>query len=363
MDLLHGIWRQRLLTSFPVSQPQKHSERLDYIDLLRVIALGGVIFFHYFFSGISRGRITSISPSPFFDVAKYGYLGVELFFLISGFVILYSTQNRTAFDFAKRRFFRLYPMYWIAVTFIYLVTIAPWWKFPGDGFGDYALSLTMFPTAFGGEWMDAAHWFLKRELQFYLIVIFFMAVGLGKRLPHIFPIWAITMCVWNLFNLPTYEIWYLNGYFALINGGAIIYCIREWGWNRMRVIGLLAAYVCSIETRIEHAAFLGPWRKTEYSPLIVSVLVTIFFLMMLLLISPAVLKIQLSWATKAGAITFPLFLIHGRVGGTVMQTWGNDENKYFLYLAVLLVMIFIANGLLKIEKRILNSPGILRLRR
>lgn len=85
--------------------------------------------------------------------------------------------------------------------------------------------------------------------------------------------------------------------------------------------------------------------------------------MMLLLISPAVLKIQLSWATKAGAITFPLFLIHGRIGGTVMQTWGNDENKYFIYIAVLLVMIFIANGLLKIEKRILNSPGILRLRR
>ena len=232
-------------------------------SLFRVIALGGVIFFHYFFSGISRGRITSISPSPFFDIAKYGYLGVEFFFLISGFVILYSTQNRSAFDFAKRRFFRLYPMYWIAVTFIYIVTIAPWWKFPGESFDDFSLTLTMFPTAFGGEWMDAAHWFLKRELQSYLIVIFFMAIGLGKKLPQIFPIWAIVMCVWNLFNLPTFEIWYVNGYFALINAGAIIYCIREWGWSRIRALGLLAAYICSIETRIEHAEFLGPWRKTE----------------------------------------------------------------------------------------------------
>lgn len=337
-------------------------ERLDFIDVLRVTALGGVIAFHYLFSGISKGKITSIKPSPLFEYAKYGYLGVELFFLISGFVILYSTQGRSAGDFAKRRFFRLYPMYWIALIFIYAVTSLPFWKRPGSGFGDFALALTMFPTAFGGEWMDGAHWFLKRELQFYLIVIFFMLIGLGRKLPTIFPLWAILMFGWNIFNFPHFEIWYLNGYFALINAGAIIFTIREWGWTPLRAIGLVATYICSIETRIEHGKFLGPWRNTEYSPLVISIVVTSFFALMLLLLTEIPSKIKIGWATKAGAITFPLFLIHGRVGGTIIQQWGTESNKYVLYVATLILMIWIAHNLLKVEKKLLNSRVILRLR-
>lgn len=339
------------------------TERLDYIDILRVIALGSVISFHYLFSGISKGKITSIAPSPFFDYAKYGYLGVELFFLISGFVILYSTQGRSASNFAKRRFFRLYPMYWIALILIYAATSLPFWKRPGAGFGDFALALTMFPTAFGGDWLDGAHWFLKRELQFYLIIIFFMLIGLGRKLPAIFPLWAIIMCVWNLFNLPHFEIWYLNGYFALINAGAIIFTIREWGWTPVRALGLLAAYICSIETRIEHAKFLGPWRNTEYSPIVVSVIVSIFFVLMLLLVTEIPHNVSWQWATQAGAITYPLFLIHGRLGATIIQQWGTESNKYFLYIGTLLLMILIAHNLLKAERRVLNSPAILRLRR
>ena len=76
-------------------------KRLDYIDLLRVLALGSVICFHYFFNGISKGTVTSVSLTAFAPIAKYGYLGVELFFLISGFVILYST-NRTPVEFIKK---------------------------------------------------------------------------------------------------------------------------------------------------------------------------------------------------------------------------------------------------------------------
>ena len=81
-----------------VEKTRHLSKRVDYIDLLRVLALGSVISFHYLFSGISKGKIDSLSPTPLYEISKYGYLGVELFFLISGFVILYST-NRTPVEF------------------------------------------------------------------------------------------------------------------------------------------------------------------------------------------------------------------------------------------------------------------------
>ena len=330
-----------------------HAKRIDYIDLLRVLALTAVIAFHYLFSGISKGTVTSVSLSPMAGIAKYGYLGVELFFLISGFVILYST-NRTPGEFVRKRFLRLYPMYWMAIVFIFAVTSLPWWENRGPSIEKTLLNLTMIPTAFGGTWVDGAHWFLLRELQFYLFIAFVMTLGFGKRLPQIFPVWAIILCIWNLFNFPRFEIWYLSGYFALLSGGAIIYCIREWGWNWLRGLGLLAAYICAMDTRMAKASWLGAHRNSEYSAIVIGAIVTFIFVLLLLTLNEKVTNLQVGWAGVAGAITYPLFLIHGRIGFLVIQNLGNDSNKYLIYALTLILLIGVAYLLLKLEKKVLN---------
>ncbi len=328
-------------------------KRLDYIDLLRVLALGSVICFHYFFSGISKGTVTSLSLTPFASIAKYGYLGVELFFLISGFVILYST-NRTPIEFIKRRFLRLFPMYWMAIIFIFCITSLPWWENRGPSIGKTLLNLTMIPTAFGGTWVDGAHWFLVRELQFYLFVVIVMSLGFARRLPQIFPIWAVILCIWNLLNLPRFEIWYLSGYFALLSGGAIIYSIREWGWSKLRAIGLLAAYICAVETRMAKASWLGSRRNEEYSAIVIGIIVTCLFLLLLFTLNRRISSITVKWAGIAGAITYPLFLIHGRIGLLTIQNLANESNKYFVYGAILIALIAVAYLLLQFEKKVLN---------
>jgi peptidoglycan/LPS O-acetylase OafA/YrhL len=291
--------------------------------------------------------------TPFASIAKYGYLGVELFFLISGFVILYST-NRRPVEFIKKRFLRLFPMYWMAIFFIFCITNLPWWENRGPSIGKTLLNLTMIPTAFGGTWVDGAHWFLVRELQFYLFVVIVMSLGFARRLPQIFPIWAVILCIWNLLNLPRFEIWYLSGYFALLSGGAIIYSIREWGWSKLRALGLLAAYICAVETRMAKASWLGERRNEEYSAVVIGVIVTASFVLLLLTLSTQISNIAVSWAGIAGAITYPLFLIHGRIGLLTIQNLADDSNKYFVYGAILLVLIGVAYLLLKLEKKVLN---------
>jgi peptidoglycan/LPS O-acetylase OafA/YrhL len=331
---------------------KSHSKRLDYLDLLRVLALGSVIVFHYFFNGISKGTVDSVSLPGFAGFAKYGYLGVELFFLISGFVILYSTQNRTAREFVKKRFVRLFPMYWMALIVIYAITNLPFWSNKGPGFSKFLWNLTMFPTAFGQDWLDAAHWFLARELQLYVFVTFMLALGVGKHLPNIFIWWAIIICFWNLFDLPQFEIWYFSGYFALITGGAIIFSIREWGLTKLRAIGLLAAYVCAVETRMTKSVGLADLRNTTYNKYVVAVLVTVAFLLILATLSQTVSNISFKWAGIAGAITYPLFLVHGRLGLLSIQNLADDSNKYLVYALILIAVIAIAYGLLKLEKKL-----------
>ena len=333
---------------------KKHAQRLDYLDLLRVFALGSVIIFHYLFNGISKGTVTSVSLTPFSQVAKNGYLGVELFFLISGFVILYSTQNRTALQFIKKRFLRLFPMYWLALIVIFAITNLPIWENKGPDFGKFLWNLTMIPTAFGSDWLDGAHWFLMRELQFYLVVVIALALGLGKRLPQIFPWWAIIICIWNIFDFPRLEIWYFSGYFALMTGGAIIFSIREWGATKLRVVGLAAAYICAMDTRMSKASSLAEIRNTTYNKYVVGLIVTFVFLLILATLSSRVSNFSFKWAAIAGAITYPLFLIHGRLGLLTLQNLGTDTNKFSLYPVILISAIILAYGLLRLEKKLFS---------
>ena len=330
------------------------SKRLDYIDALRVFALGSVIVFHYMFSGISRGVLTSVERSPIFGIAQYGYLGVELFFMISGFVILYSTQNRTALDFWKRRFWRLYPMYWLAITFIFITTNLWFWTEKGVGLKQYLVGFTMFPTVFDINWVDPAHWFLARELQLYVFISFFLLLGWSKKLPQIFTYWAVLVMVWNLLNLDTYGLWYVNGFFSFMCGGAIIYSIREWGWTLMRTIGLIASYIAGMDTRMSNVQWLDENRKSPHSALVIGIIITAIYLIMLATLSTKVSAWSAGWVGLAGAVTYPLFLIHDRLGKMAMQQWGNPSNQYWLYLITISVILLIAFQFLKVEKWILK---------
>ena len=106
-------------------------QRIDYIDLLRILAITAVASFHFLYSAIVNHKTPNLLPSPLFEFARYGYLGVELFFMISGYVIIETVQNSNFSNFLKKRFFRLYPMYWIAVILIFAISSLSIWKKSG----------------------------------------------------------------------------------------------------------------------------------------------------------------------------------------------------------------------------------------
>src|ERR1019366_5159909 len=97
-------------------------DRLYEIDLLRITAALAVVLYHYTFSGYA-GHLTSIAFPALSHVTRYGYLGVDMFFTISGFVVLLSAWGRRPHEFVISRIVRLYPAYWVAVTITAIVAI------------------------------------------------------------------------------------------------------------------------------------------------------------------------------------------------------------------------------------------------
>lgn len=95
-------------------------ERIKYLDGLRGIAILLVIVYHAFGGNGYNGVIHyggSFSDILFF---KFGYLGVQLFFLISGFVILMTLEKSKSFiHFMYKRWLRLFPAMLIATILIY----------------------------------------------------------------------------------------------------------------------------------------------------------------------------------------------------------------------------------------------------
>lgn len=311
-----------------------------------------VISFHYFSNGISNGTVTSIELTPFSDIAKYGYLGVQLFFGVSGYLILMSTTNRSAWQFAKGRIKRIYPLYWMAIILITAITFLPTLSKTHPGFWQFLASSTMFPTAFNQGWVDGAHWFMLVEIQLYVFIFAVLKVGAGKYLPTIFPIWSIVIFIWYLFELKRFSIWYLYGPFSFICGGAIIYSIKQWGWTPLRATGLITAVGGGLYSRVGSLDKLSEIRNTQYSDKVVTVIVLFIFGLLLLTLLPKVSNIHIPGAVFFGAITYPLFLIHGRLGYMALERFANEQNKYFVYLILVILAIIIAYLMLQLDRRI-----------
>lgn len=153
--------------------------RLDCIQVLRGIAALLVVLFHF------RHYINDIYPVK--DLGDrlflFGEAGVDLFFVISGFIIVYSSSNKNKNTFVKfiiKRVFRLYPLYFVVLS-IYLIL------YHGEEFNlnNIIKSYFLIPLDYNekGPWFGLSTiytaWTLTYEVYFY--VVFSIAILVSHK--------------------------------------------------------------------------------------------------------------------------------------------------------------------------------------
>ena len=168
--------------------------RLDSIDLLRGVAALSVVAFH-----ATRGNLylNSARDAPWLVAlgvpAAMGFSGVYLFFVISGFCIHLTWARRRAegqeptidfLAFWRRRIWRLYPPYFVALSlFLLLLWIegAPFFRTQRAAW-DVGLHLFLVqnvdPSSSGS--INSVFWTLAVEEQLYLA--YFLLLALRRRL-------------------------------------------------------------------------------------------------------------------------------------------------------------------------------------
>ena len=165
--------------------------RIKFLDGLRGIAILLVVLYHAY----TRWGVILPYKNKFSEifVFKYGYLGVELFFLISGFVILMSLEKCSSFpQFIYKRWVRLFPGMLVATIIIF---------FSASFFIERPLGIPKSESIISGllfvepSWinllfgthlssLEGSFWSLFVEFKFY--VLFGLAYFLYKKERSIF---------------------------------------------------------------------------------------------------------------------------------------------------------------------------------
>lgn len=312
---------------------------------------------------------------PWWRVTWFGWIGVQIFFVISGYVIAYSSEEASGFAFLRSRVARLAPAMWISAGICAAIML-----FAGAsplGVGWLYLKSALFMPI--GPWLAGQFWTLGVEIAFYgiiLILVTSRSFGRLEALTYVIAgicaaYWvAVLLDLWPPFRLPRLTALLLlqhGCYFAL---GMMFWLISRRGLTAAR-IGLCAVCILSaapqimLTCRIEapNAALVGLW----YVPYLFWLLIT------------ACVALSIRWPSqierragrwtgplrRLGMATYPLYLLHFHVGGAVLllvaaaslPVWGG----ILLGIAAAIASAFVEAELLEPPLRRLVSRGITAL--
>jgi peptidoglycan/LPS O-acetylase OafA/YrhL len=306
----------------PAQAERRAMGRLRELDVLRFVAAAVVMLHHY--TGVPApewpgGNARRIFPglAPF---TRYGFLGVELFFLISGFVILLSAWGRKPGDFIVSRFLRLFPAYWVGVLLSLAAYLAfdSWVPFGPNTDGPlmrFLPNLTMLQEGVGSQRMEVVYWTLYVELHFYVLIALFTWWGITFNRCMAF------MTGWLLFSVFALEsgenfvkvvlLWRYAPFFVAGMGFFLIY---RYGSNILvwLLIALSWALGCYYDVKYNFPDFTA----APHSLYIIPAGVTVVFAVMALVATHRLSWLRWRGLTLLGLLTYPLYLVHQTVSRT-----------------------------------------------
>jgi exopolysaccharide production protein ExoZ len=320
------------------SRTKQPSAYFPAIDILRFFAAAMVALFHIAF--LSWASKDSPIYLPFQSLTSYswfGWVGVEIFFVISGLVIANSANGQSPSHFINSRILRLYPAVWICATMSLAVLLLEsqhhLWK-------PYVLSLALFPA---GPKIDTVYWTLKLEMLFYGLIFLLLAAGKFQRLSVL--AWALTIPgsavtalhftgthdfavdpsglyftgnMWRSFLLARYGCFFAAGIWIWLivsgRGGISSFC---------GLAGTAISGVSAIADRSQ--ALMGNIHCAISLPALVPCLIWLLSLAVIFLtmrpdrqltLNPRLARVS----RRLGLMTYPMYLLH-KVVGIFLVTW------------------------------------------
>jgi peptidoglycan/LPS O-acetylase OafA/YrhL len=308
--------------------------RIVALDIVRFIAAMAVVLYHY----TAREGFKEFESIA--EVTKYGYLGVPLFFMISGYVIALSAKNRTPTEFAISRFVRLYPAFWCGILFTLLISFI---------FGNYMPSIpvilantTMLNDYLDIENIDGVYWTLQAELKFYGCVFLLMLTGIFNKHRVWLSIWLSLTALFLMTEQPFFLGWFISPYYSpYFIAGVAFYFVQHEGNKPFNVCVLSGSLLLSsIVSFQQTTSFLSA--PVIQDKLVAVALIWLFFLLFYCLVHGKINLKQRNIYLVLGGMTYPLYLIHGLAGRTIIDHFRYVYSDVLIVSLTIIFMLFIS---------------------
>ncbi|MEQ8688286.1 MAG: acyltransferase [Imperialibacter sp.] len=309
------------------NQPQGHLYSLDF---LRGIAALCVVLFHF-----TNGNSSYLQDdNPVKIIGGFGHLGVQVFFVISGFIIPYAMHLKgySLSDFPRflwKRSLRIEPPYLATAILCILLgllsTLSPYYH--GDPYPlDASLAMNLlshigYLTSFlGFGWLNPVFWTLAIEFQYYVLIGFLYSFLVSKNKVIQLGTILLTLCSFFL--------------------------IQD---NRL-VFNHLPIFLFGILLFLERYAYLSRW---EFGLLFVLVLVVDFGFLDPQQVVAGLFAFVFIRFTKPsfgkkwlflGAISYSLYLLHVPIGARMLNLSVNFIGNEYLRMLAILITIFVVIG-------------------
>lgn len=298
------------------------TERYLAVDSLRGIAALAVALFHLHsvsFEGVDSGLLRSLHA-----ILQYGYLGVPIFFVISGFVIAATVKPpdvdlRYIGKFAVKRSARLDPPYWLSIALeialIYVTLRLFHIEAKVPSYGQTAAHLFYAQNLLGFGDIAANYWTLCMEVQFYIFLALVFAFAnrwqrgnaspqLARGIFALTGLWSLLIAA-EIVGNPLQGLFLSHWYLFLLGATCYWSCVAHT-IDRKVFLGYCALALI---------VFVLQLQKNHYVALntLLAVLTALF-------LYTAVLRQKMStWLTHRvllylGSISYSLYLFHAIIG-------------------------------------------------
>ncbi|MFD7403949.1 acyltransferase family protein [Streptomyces sp. NPDC059866] len=305
--------------------------RLRALDGLRLLAALMVALYHY---GGRGGEVTHAwgsSPKVQFPTLHswfaYGCLGVQIFFVISGFVICMSGWGRPLRSFFASRVARLMPSYWVAVVLVTAVFALPGVAYEAVTPSDALVNMTLLQQPLGADRVLGVCWTLWVEIRFYaLFAVCIVLPGANRRrVVLLCAVWTLLAAITKAADQPFLDLVVMPEYAPFFIGGMGIYLVYRnrrdvTAWGIVAVSWLIG----------QHEAVDGLWHSAypdqfSYRSASVIILIVTFGFVAVLAVALGWLSwADWPWLTVAGALTYPFYLVHEHLGWPVIEVLHQD---------------------------------------
>jgi peptidoglycan/LPS O-acetylase OafA/YrhL len=305
---------------------------LPSIEILRGIASVLVMLFHFFnYKIVDQNNSYSYFLDINFinEITSFGFLGVQIFFVISGFIIPFSLyqQDFKIFSFPKfllKRILRIDPPYIVSIIGVLVLAFFSSKSSFYKG-TEFKFDLVQILSHFGyfnsfinKPYLNTVYWTLALEFQYYILISLIFPLLINKN----FYVRNITLFLLNLsIFIPTNEsIFNYVTFFAIGISGFLLY----------KNVFSLNEFIFSIFISVILTIYFFKW----------------FYIAVALIALLIILKTNISFkiGNFFGKISYSLYLLHTIIGWKLINLssrfFTSTESRFVIMIAIILLTIF-----------------------